>query len=92
MNDPLYYARAVHFAPTIMASGIVFFAMFVADPALRRAQRITAMAATLRSRLAPIAWISLVLAGLSRSAKKPSSSSRLLSFESFASAPPSSTA
>ncbi len=65
LTNLLYDARAVHFAATIMASGIVFFAVLVADPALRKAQHETAMAATLRSRLAWIAWISLALAGLS---------------------------
>ncbi|MGH6671339.1 MAG: copper homeostasis membrane protein CopD [Xanthobacteraceae bacterium] len=66
MTNLLYYARAVHFAATIMASGIVFFTVFVADPALRRAERVTAV--SLRCRLAWIAWISLAFAVLSGAA------------------------
>ncbi len=65
MNGPLFYARAVHFVATIMAAGVVFFVVFIAEPALRKAPDDLRMAATLHSRLAQIAWISLALFVLS---------------------------
>jgi len=65
VTDLLYCARAVHFAATVLASGIVFFVVCVADPALRKAQRVAAVAVALRLRLAWMAWISLAFAALS---------------------------
>jgi copper resistance protein D len=67
VDDPLYYARAVHFAASIMATGAVFFTVFIATPALQ-APHDRDMALTLRSRIAWIAWISLGLAVLSGAA------------------------
>lgn len=64
MNDLLIYARAVHFGTTILAAGIVFFAVGVAEPALREAPN-GLLAAALRRRFASIAWISLALCVLS---------------------------
>lgn len=61
MPDLLFYARAVHFAATLMVAGIVFFVVFIAEPALRKAPNDARVAATLRRRLAWIAWISLAL-------------------------------
>lgn len=68
MSDPLVYARAVHFAATIMAAGVVFFAVFIAEPALREAPAGARIAARLRSRLAWVGWITLSLALLSDAA------------------------
>jgi copper resistance protein D len=65
VTDPMIYVRAVHFAATIMAAGVVFFIVFVAAPALRKTddkpddKRVRA---ALLPQLAFIAWFSLVLA------------------------------
>ena len=64
MNDLLIYARAVHFAATIVVAGIVFFAVSIAEPALRRSPD-GARTATLRRRFAWIAWVSLAFLVLS---------------------------
>ena len=48
MTDPLFYARAVHFAATIMAAGVVFFVVFIAEPALRKAQDAARLAVNFR--------------------------------------------
>jgi copper resistance protein D len=64
VNDLLIYARAVHFAATIMAAGVVIFAVCIAGPALRKSPD-GALAATLRRRFAWTAWISLVFCVLS---------------------------
>jgi copper resistance protein D len=58
----MVYVRAIHFAATLMAAGVVFFAVFVAAPALRAASDDTRMRAALWPKLAFIAWFSLVLA------------------------------
>jgi copper resistance protein D len=68
MSDPLFYARAVHFSATIMVAGVVFFAAFIAEPALRKAPNEARLAVALRSWLGLIAWISLVLSVLSGAA------------------------
>lgn len=65
MDDPLIYARAVHFAATITVVGAVFFIVFVAEPAFRRAGHDARLPALMRPRLAWIAWIGLVVAVLS---------------------------
>jgi copper resistance protein D len=65
MQDFLYYARAVHFAATLMVAGIVFFVVFIGEPAFRKASSETRLAAPLRRRLAWVAWISLGLCLLS---------------------------
>ena len=67
MNDLLVYARAVHFAATMMAAGIVLFDVCVAEPAFRKSPS-SLLAATLRRRFAWIAWISLALCVLSGAA------------------------
>lgn len=66
LADPLFYARAIHFAATMLAAGAIFFAVFVAAPVWRGAGG--AVAATLQTRLAYIAWISLALAAMSGAA------------------------
>ena len=46
----MVYVRAIHFAATLMAVGVVFFAVFVAAPALRAAPGDTRVRAALTSR------------------------------------------
>jgi putative copper resistance protein D len=67
VNDLLIYARAVHFAATIVAAGIAFFAVCVAEPALRKSPDST-LARTLRLQFAWIAWLSLAFFVLSGAA------------------------
>jgi putative copper resistance protein D len=58
----MIYVRAIHFAATLMAAGVVFFVVFVAAPALRGADDDKAVRAALWPQLAFIGWFSLVLA------------------------------
>jgi putative copper resistance protein D len=58
----MIYIRAVHFAATLVASGLVFFVVFVAVPALRAAADDKAVRARLWPQLAFVGWFSLVLA------------------------------
>ena len=58
----MIYIRAVHFAATLVASGLVFFIVFIAVPALRAAADDKTVRAALWPRLAFIGWFSLVLA------------------------------
>jgi copper resistance protein D len=64
VNGLLIYARSVHFAATITTAGVAFFAVCIAEPAFRGSSS-GAGAATLRHRLAWLAWISLALCLLS---------------------------
>src|ERR1700749_2722080 len=57
----MIYVRAIHFAATLMAAGVVFFVVFVAAPALRGAVDDKAVRAALWPRVAFIGWFSLVL-------------------------------
>jgi putative copper resistance protein D len=68
VDDPLVYARAVHFAATIAAAGVAFFTVFVTEPALRKTDAGTPLAGIIRRRLAWLAWIGLSLAVLSGAA------------------------
>jgi putative copper resistance protein D len=68
IDDPLIYVRAVHFAAAIMAAGVVFFVVFIAEPAFRCAPDQARIAVTLRSQLAWIGWVSIILAVLSGAA------------------------
>jgi putative copper resistance protein D len=58
----MIYVRAIHFATTLMAVGVVFFIVFVAAPALRTAPDDMRVRAALWPKLAFIAWFSLILA------------------------------
>ncbi len=62
MSDPLFYVRGLHFAATLSVAGVVFFVVFIAEPALRRTAADPRIAVALRARLALMAWISLVVA------------------------------
>ena len=68
MTDPLLYARAIHFAATMLVAGVVLFAVFVAAPAWRGAAGNSGVAIKVRTRLAVIAWTSLALAAISGAA------------------------
>ena len=68
MADPLLYARAIHFAATMLVAGVVLFAVFVAAPAWRSAAGNSSVAINVRTRLAVIAWIGLALAAISGAA------------------------
>jgi putative copper resistance protein D len=65
LGNLMFYARAVHFAASIMAAGVVFFVVFIAEPAVRRAPTGSKIAAALRLSLARIAWISIAFYMLS---------------------------
>lgn len=67
LADPLIYARAVHFAATMLAAGVVFFFVFVAAPAVPESDDGGSIAA-LRTRLGTIAGISLALTVVSGAA------------------------
>jgi putative copper resistance protein D len=67
LANPLLYARAIHFAATMLVAGVVLFAVFVAAPAWRGAGD-SAVAINVRTRLAVIAWIGLALAAISGTA------------------------
>ncbi|HEY1983178.1 MAG TPA: copper homeostasis membrane protein CopD [Xanthobacteraceae bacterium] len=67
MTDPLIYARALHFAATILVAGVALFFVFLAAPALPKNDA-TGGVAALRGRLQAIAWISLALCLLSGAA------------------------
>jgi putative copper resistance protein D len=68
LADPLIYARAIHFAGTLLVAGVVFFAVFVAAPAWRGAASNGGVAINVRTRLAVIAWIGVALAVISGAA------------------------
>jgi len=67
LDDPLIYARAVHFAATISVAGVVFFIVFIAESAFAEAE-MTDIPAIARGRLRWIAWIGLLLTILSGAA------------------------
>jgi copper resistance protein D len=68
LADPLLYARAIHFAATLLVAGVVLFAVFIAAPAWRGAAGNGAVAIKVRAQLAAIAWIGLALAAFSGAA------------------------
>jgi putative copper resistance protein D len=64
LSDPLIFERAIHFAATIVAAGVVFFVAFVAEAAFRNAGN-DAIARALFARLRWVAWLSLAFAVVS---------------------------
>jgi copper resistance protein D len=68
LDDLIFYARAVHFAATIMAAGVVFFVVLIAEPALHKTANDARIAVEFRFRLASIAWSSIAFAVLSGAA------------------------
>ena len=66
MGDPLVYVRAVHFAATIIAAGVVIFEVMVAMPAfVAAADVLDRDIARLRSRWTGLVWTSLGVAAVS---------------------------
>jgi copper resistance protein D len=61
LDDPLIYARAVHFAATITVAGVVFFIVLIAEPALRGADAADKLPNVIRRRLKWMAWVALLL-------------------------------
>ena len=68
MDDPLIYVRAVHYAATITVAGVVFFVVFIAEPAFRNAGDNKRLLAAVEPPLAWLAWIGLTLAAASGAA------------------------
>jgi copper resistance protein D len=68
LDDPLIWVRAIHFAATLSAAGVVFFLAFVGAPAFRAVPADEPVAGAVRRRLARVAWCSLALAVLSGAA------------------------
>jgi putative copper resistance protein D len=60
--DELIVTRAIHFAATLTAAGVVFFLLGVAEPAFAKAGQAAALVAPLRRRFAFMAWGGLALA------------------------------
>lgn len=66
MGDPLAYLRAVHFAATIIAAGVVIFEVMVAAPAFAAAAgMLDPEIRRLRSRWSWLVWASLAVAAVS---------------------------
>jgi putative copper resistance protein D len=68
INDPFIWVRAVHFAATILVSGVMLFGVFIAEPAFRKAGGLTQLSAVVRLRLAWLSWIALVVVVISGTA------------------------
>ena len=68
ISDPLIYVRTVHFAATITVTGVVFFSVFIAEPAFRQAANGTNVAALVSPILVRIGWIGLAVTVVSGSA------------------------
>jgi copper resistance protein D len=65
VDDPLVYARAIHFAATIAAVGAIFFSIFIAEPALSKAEAGARSPAVLRAQFTWMVWIGLAVAVVS---------------------------
>jgi copper resistance protein D len=61
VDDPLIYVRAVHYAATITVAGVLFFVVFIAEPAFRNAGDDARLPAAVRPQLAWLAWVGLLL-------------------------------
>jgi len=68
LNDPMIWVRVLHFAATVIVVGANFFLIFVAEPAFRSVQNNGVVAATVRSQLAWIIWMSIVIVLISGAA------------------------
>jgi putative copper resistance protein D len=68
VHNPMIYVRAVHFAATLLVTGVAFFVVVIAEPAFRSAKHDAGIAAIVRRRLQWLAWIGLALAVLSGAA------------------------
>jgi copper resistance protein D len=66
LNNLLVYVRAVHFAATILAAGVVIFQFLVAEPAFRSASGdVRPSIETLRRRWTWMVWAALAIAAVS---------------------------
>ena len=65
MDDPLIWVRAFHFASTLLATGAVFFLVFIAEPAFRKANGNEGLPAVVYSRLGLLLWPSLIVVVIS---------------------------
>lgn len=61
MDDPLIYARAIHFGATITAVGAIFFSIFIAEPAFSKSGADARSPAVLRVQFAWMVWIGLAV-------------------------------
>jgi putative copper resistance protein D len=61
LDDPLIYVRAIHYAAAITVAGVVFFLVFIGEPAFRNARDDARLPAAVRGELAWLAWVSLLL-------------------------------
>lgn len=68
MDDPLIYARAIHFGATITAVGAIFFSIFIAGPAFSKSEADARSPAVLRAQFAWMVWIGLAVALVSGTA------------------------
>ena len=68
MTDPLVYARFLHFAATIAATGVVFFVVLILGAAARSGADDRRIMKALRPPLAIMAWSGLALALISGAA------------------------
>jgi copper resistance protein D len=68
LPDALICMRAIHFAATILAAGVAFFAAFIAEPAFRKAAESSRVPALIRHQLRWVGWIGLAVAVLSGAA------------------------
>src|SRR5581483_3311011 len=62
MADPLILVRAVHFAATMLVTGVVFFSVFVSEPALSQDGAPVALRRRLRAQSRLLLALSLALA------------------------------
>jgi len=65
MSNPLIYARAFHFAATLLLAGVIFFTVFVSEPAFRAAGADSRVVAAVRRAIRRMAWSGLGLAAIS---------------------------
>jgi putative copper resistance protein D len=68
VDDPLIYVLALHFTATVTVAGVVFFIVFITEPALRKAEAGAQLPGIIRRRLAWLAWTGLLLTVLSGAA------------------------
>lgn len=61
----MIYVRAIHFAATMSVVGVVFFVVFVAEPALRQSGTAMTTSAAVRAKFQWIAWLGLLATVLS---------------------------
>jgi hypothetical protein len=67
-EDVMVSVRAIHFAATMMVGGVIFFIVFITEPTFRASNVDLIVRTIVRSRIARLAWISLVLATISGAA------------------------